>query len=628
MHAHGIQSASRSGPHFDAGPMGSGGLDRDGDKERVRDASDIVRVVGEHLTLHPKGREFVGLCPFHDDSKPSMYVVPGKQIFHCFACGAGGDVFSFVQKYHGMEFGEALKFLAERGGIELSKRRAPEQPAGGVSRRDVIDANAFANRYFRAVLEHETHGEAARALIEKRQITPKMVERFELGASTDNWEGLSGAAIRRAPNAPTVDALALAGVVKKRDQGTGSYDMLRDRLIFPIHDQVGRVIAFGGRRLGDSDESGPKYLNSPETPVFHKSKTLYGLHQASRAIQRERTTVVVEGYMDVVACHQAGVETAVATLGTALTAEHAQLLKRLCDRVVLLFDGDEAGQRAADRALEVFFSEPIDVAIATLGAHTDAKDPDELLKREGGREVFDRVIAEAQGLFAFRFEKLKQSLEGRGAAAVDTAVKAELRRVVDLGLREMDPIRQTLVVRELARAAGLSESEIRTMLPAGRSAAAAMPEQDEPARRLGTKLSHAEAALGCVLLEPKLGRVAGQSFAEALREQGFEHPDVVQLARAVADLIAEGQDPGLASLLNLDLPESVREAAVGLEQRLERETDRDATRLRAVWDDCIAKLHATVRGGDAQDLQARIAQAGAGLDAKKSRAAFPGLKRK
>ncbi|QYU67639.1 DNA primase [Leptolyngbya sp. 15MV] len=272
------------------------------DKERVREASDIVRVIGEHVALKPRGREFVGLCPFHDDHKPSMWVSPAKGIYKCFSCGAGGDVFTFVQNYHSMEFRDALEYLAQRAGIELSRHKphlgdpASHDTPPDIDRKALLRANATALDFFRAILAHPEHGQTSRDIITRRQIAPEMVERFALGAAPDRWDGLLLTLQKQGTDpAPFV----AAGLLKRRDSGPGLYDALRHRLIFPIHDQLGRVIAFGGRKIRDEDE--PKYLNSPETPLFDKSATLYGLHQAARDIQRARVALITEGYTETIA---------------------------------------------------------------------------------------------------------------------------------------------------------------------------------------------------------------------------------------------------------------------------------------------------------------------------------------
>jgi len=362
-------------------------------RQSVLDATDIVELVGEHVALKSKGREFVGLCPFHEDRHPSMYVVPHKQIFHCFVCGSGGNAIDFLMKLHGMGFREALEHLANRAGMEIAPFHTrsgsrSDDATPSVSRDDLARANAFAMGFFQTILAHAEHGRAARALIESRNITPEMVEHFGIGAAPDRWDGLEQVVRGKGMSS---SHFVEAGLLKEKDGR--HYDALRNRMVFPIQDQANRIVAFGARRINDEDE--PKYLNSPESKLFDKGATLFGLKQAARAIQRERTCVVTEGYTDVIACHQHGFENVVATLGTALTAKHAPVLRRMCDTVILLFDGDDAGQRAADRALEVFFTEPMDVRIAVMQREGGGQDPDEILKEDNGAEMFREILSGA-----------------------------------------------------------------------------------------------------------------------------------------------------------------------------------------------------------------------------------------
>ncbi|MEO1130841.1 MAG: DNA primase, partial [Planctomycetota bacterium] len=274
------------------------------DRDNVLESTDIAGLIGEHLALRARGREYIGLCPFHDDHKPSMYVVPHKQIFHCFSCGAGGNAIDFVMKYHGMDFREALRFLADRAGIELTPWKggggtASEESAqeSGVDRDALAQANAFALSFFRSVLRHAEHGRSARELIAKRGISDEMVETFQIGAAPDRWDGLAQTIQSKGLDA---EPFVAAGLLKRRETAGGVYDAFRNRLIFPILDQGGRAIAFGGRRLNDEEE--PKYLNSSENALFHKSKSLFGLRQGVRAMQGERTAIVTEGYTDVISC--------------------------------------------------------------------------------------------------------------------------------------------------------------------------------------------------------------------------------------------------------------------------------------------------------------------------------------
>ena len=564
------------------------------DRERVRDASDIVRIVGEHVALRARGREYVGLCPFHDDHRPSMNVVPAKQIFHCFVCGAGGDVFTFVQKYHRMDFPEALRYLAERAGIQLTRRDAP-RTSEGLSRADLLAANAEAQAFFRSLLRHKEHGASARSLIERRGISPEMVERFGLGASPDRWDGLL---LRLRQRQLDVRRFVAAGLL--REKNGGWYDTFRNRLMFPIHDKAGRVIAFGGRRIDDNDD--PKYLNSPESAVFDKSAAIFGIHQAARAIQREGVAIITEGYTDAIACHQAGFENVVATLGTALTKQHAAELRTRCDRIVLLFDGDTAGLKAADRAAEVFFSQPVDVRIATLSRHTDAKDPDELLKRPGGAEVFRRVIDSSVELLEYRFERLRERVAGAGLSALERATKEELGLLSELGLSRAEPIRRQLIIRRLGEVTGLDD---RTLAQAARSGAKRRPEGGAADAdgtslkdRLETaRLGPAETALGCLLCDGSLWEMLSRDQRDNLLDAGYASPRMQSLARTLARITREGRLPGLDEALAAGEDEATVAAAVELHQRIRRETDEDASRLRALLLDCATRATVLRRHG-------------------------------
>jgi DNA primase len=524
------------------------------DVDRVRDASDIVGVIGDHLALKAKGREYVCLCPFHDDRNPSMCVVPAKQMYHCFVCGAGGDVFRFIMEYHSMTFREALTHLAERANIELT----PWKPSGGnvvqggpqgASKSDIVEVNATAQAFFRAILAHPEHGASARALIDRRGISAEMVEGFGIGASPDRWDGLLTYAQSKGLS---IEALRAAGLLKVRDSGGGGgmYDALRNRLIFPIRDQIGRPIAFGARRIDDEDE--PKYLNSPETSAFNKSTTLFGIDRAARAIKRERVAVVVEGYTDVIACHQHGVEHVVGTLGTALTTGHAAVLRRLCDTVVLLFDGDEAGQRAADRAIEVLLKETIDIKIASLAGVTDAKDPDELLAREGGVETFNRAIDGAIDLLTWRFDRLRRELSGQGAARVTQRIEEEIRTLVDLGVEQLSPMRRRLIVRQIAHAAGVEEDVVRASMRLGRRGPVRGEDETRGVTREGggaTRFTPREMLLGCLLSDELLWVTMTSDEHDMVRTTAFDSRASALVAQALLESVENGSGTGLRSVL-------------------------------------------------------------------------------
>jgi DNA primase len=594
-------------------PTGSGMSD----VERVRDAADIVRIVGDHVTLKAKGREYVGLCPFHDDHNPSMAVVPGKQIFKCFVCGAGGDVFSFIQLYHRMEFREALEYLAERCNITLTPRGAMPEEGGepGFNRSSLAEANAQAAAFFRAVLNHPEHGRAARAVIERRGISAEMVERFSLGAAPDRWDGL---AMKIDSQRWDRGLFGAAGLLKRRDDG-GFYDSFRNRLMFPIRDQIGRVIAFGARRIDDEDE--PKYLNSPESPLFNKSASIFGLHQAVQAIQRERTAIITEGYTDVIACHQAGVEHAVATLGTALTPGHATILRRLCDTVVLLFDGDEAGHKAADRAVEVFFGESLDVRIATLDKFTDAKDPDELLKREGGREVLLRAVGEGVGLLDYRFGRLRERLAGAGPSALERATNEEIAKLAQLGFHRATPIRRQLLLKRLAAITGLEESLLAEQMrrakgAAGRGAEApgAEPARAGEAGAAGEAADpvHLVEALGCVLTEGSLWAGLSVEDRRLLAPEAYGSRVLFQIATAVRQVASEGRAPGLRAVLDAIEDTGVKSRAVDIQTNTERVAEE---RVGAYLADCLTRERRRLSERDGREGRGGAGADGAGFAA-------------
>lgn len=442
------------------------------DRDRVLDATDLVSLVGESVALRQKGREHVGLCPFHDDHRPSFSVIThkGHAFYHCFSCQASGNAIDFMVKYHKMEFIEALRFLAQRAGIELRPRHGDHGHSGnGQAVSALRRANEAALRFFVRCLADPTLGGASANALAARGMEPAMIERFGLGAAPAAGDALVAHVERLAANQraggddglePDAIRAAFESAGLLRSRGGRLVDGFRNRVMFPIHDEIGRCVAFGARAIDPEDQ--PKYLNSPESPIFHKSRSLYGIHLAKRAIIDSRTAIITEGYTDVIACHRAGIENVVATLGTALTRDHARILQRLCDSVVLLFDGDAAGQRAADRALEVFFAAPIDVRICTL---PDELDPDELLRQPDGRARFDAAIAASQDALVHLVGRFRGELTERaGMSARQRTIQAMVSKLASLGLAGLDGLRRRMVIDSIASAAGVPTSEIEAEL--------------------------------------------------------------------------------------------------------------------------------------------------------------------
>lgn len=390
--------------------------------DEVRERCDLVEIVSQYVNLRRSGRTMVGLCPFHNEKTPSFHVNPERQRWKCFGCGEGGDVFTFVQKIDNLTFREALEHLARKVGVEI---RRTQQSAKVYTEKDIIlRANNVACEFFRSQLR-----ESSRALgyLERRGLSESAIEKYLIGYAPDSWDGLLNHLIKqRLDPAEAVKA----GLLVAREDGKGFYDRFRDRLIFPILDLSERIVGFGGRALGDDPA---KYLNTPETPLFIKSRTLYGLNRARRAISAEDRVIVVEGYMDAITAQEAGFENTVATMGTALTEDHVNIIARFTNNVVLAFDADSAGMAAALRSAPVFERAGLNIRIISMPA---GEDPDSLL-RSGDRSTFSRLVERALPVADYRVKLVLskhdlQTDEGKAAALKEAAgILAEVDSIVE-----------------------------------------------------------------------------------------------------------------------------------------------------------------------------------------------------
>jgi DNA primase len=426
---------------------------------RIQQATDIVDVIAEHVSLKKKGREMLGLCPFHDDHRPSLYVNPEKQIFKCFACSAGGDVFKFLQMRENLTFPQAVERLAERAGIRLERRSTraegpktgPEAPGAPVPAdidpNRLAKLNAWAADHFHANLKHPEKGKSARRYLAGRKITPESIEKWRLGlALSDPDDLLNAAKSRKIP----LSLLEHAGLITAQHQ-----DKFTNRLMFTIADATARIIGFGGRTL---DATGAKYINSPATVLFDKSNSLYGLDHARHTIVSFGTAVVVEGYTDVIAAHQVGCSNVVATLGTSFTPGHARILRRYAKKVVLVFDSDVAGTEAANRALEVCLNQRIDIKLASV---PEGKDPCDFLL-SAGKEPFDRLIEAAVDVFRYKWDRLLAGLQADDTlagkkAAIDEYLQAVAVSLVAGGL---SPIEKGLRINQISAIIGLDKKQL------------------------------------------------------------------------------------------------------------------------------------------------------------------------
>jgi DNA primase len=547
-------------------------------KKRIKAANDIVDVIAGYLPVHPAGKTFKCLCPFHNDTRPSMQVDRGYQNFHCWACGAKGDVFDFVEKYEKVGFKEAMAILARRAGIRM-EADSPQD----THKIRLFEVMKWAQTQYQACLLDSPEAEAARKYLGERRLSGKIVRDFGLGFAPLDGGWLSERAQRDGVSAELLVEVGLLGV---RDGQQGFWERFRDRIMFPIRDVQGRTVGFGGRIMPDSPYAtrAPKYYNSSDTPLFAKSELLYGLDLARHAGAKEGFLAVVEGYTDVMMAHQCGVTNVVATMGTALNARHVAQLRRYAPKVVLVFDADAGGSTGVDRALEIFVSQDVELAVATL---PEGLDPCDLLSQPGGVEQFREAI-QAKAINAFDF-KLNQFL-----ASNDANDPEHTRRAVDaiLGVIAMAPdipsesvqIKRERIVTRLEQRFGLRQGTLwrrlttfqqerrkaqRREQPVPMASAARVTQPTRPAASPRTALER--QLLQILLADPAF--VLGA--AQALPADKIEHTGIRRIIGALYELAAAGEPPDLdgVRLKLLDRPD-LYQAALDNQQIGRGITDR------------------------------------------------------
>ena len=465
------------------------------DVEEVKRRTNIADLVGDYVALKNAGIDSMkGLCPFHDERSPSFHVRPALGYFHCFGCGESGDAISFVQKMDHLSFSEAVERLAARANIVLTYEEGSARSDDGPNRARLLAANQTATVYFRDQLMSEEAAEA-RAFLEQRGFAPASWEQFGVGYAPRGWDGLT-AHLRK--QGYSQQELVQAGLVSEGQRGV--YDRFRGRIVWPIRDTSGQTLGFGARKLYE-DDNGPKYLNTPETPVYHKSRVLYGLDLAKKAISRGHRAIVVEGYTDVMACHLAGVEAAVATCGTAFGAEHISLLRRIMGddaaaEVIFTFDPDEAGQKAALRA----FSEEQRFTAQTYAAIApDGYDPADLrlhLGDEAVRELFDRKVP----LFEFA---LRQAVSRFDLNSVEGRISA-LRQAAPIVAGIKDAAMRPGYTRELARMLGLELGEVQSAVRTAQRQGRSPSQQSAPGEPGEERVQRPEVSLATLRNDPSV----------------------------------------------------------------------------------------------------------------------------
>lgn len=427
------------------------GLISDDIIDQIKSRIDITDIVGHHVSLTRAGQNLKGLCPFHQEKTPSFTVSPSRQIFHCFGCGAGGNVFTFLTRLTGSSFPEVVRDLGQKVGIEVRELASRTEAPVGQAKR-VEQLNEAAAAWFAHNLRDTKVGAVGREYLERRGLQWSMVERFGIGVAPAEWDGLLKALTKQGF---MQGDLAAAGLVVARDNGSGFYDRFRARVMFTIMDLRKRVVGFGGRVLGDGE---PKYLNSPDTPLFKKGQTLFAFDQARDAIVRTKTVIVVEGYFDAIALHQAGLTHTVATLGTALTPEHIHAVRRFADQVVLLFDPDAAGVRAALRGLDLFVNSGLGVKVVTLPV---GEDPDTFVRKKGAG-AFARLEAAAPSLLDYALDYTIKQAE---AGSLESRIRS-VDEVLQILQKSEHPIERGERFRIVAERLGISQSWLIERYPA------------------------------------------------------------------------------------------------------------------------------------------------------------------
>ncbi len=444
--------------------------------EQIRAASDIVDVIGGYIPLKRAGANFVALCPFHREKSPSFNVNPQKQIFHCFGCHKGGDVFAFVKEYENIDFPDAVRRLAERARIPLETER---QPGGADTRHlkdQLLQIHEQITQRWQAALAAGEPGQLARDYLARRGVSAEAVQLFRLGCAPEAWDDTVNWAKSKHFDLPLVEQ---AGLILRKEGTDHFYDRFRGRLIFPICDEQGRVVGFSGRIL-TGDEKTAKYVNSPETPIFTKGKVMFGLDKSKRALLDTHRAVICEGQLDLIACFMAGVQNVVAPQGTALTSDHTRILKRYVDEVVLCFDSDNAGQNAAVRSLDILLASGLAIRVAAV---PPPHDPDSFIKEFGG-PAFAQLIENARGFFDYYLDRLcalHDPAADRGRRAIVQAMSEALHKTGNEVLR--DTYAQKTALRLAVSADAMRHEFKKGAAPAESTESSDSIESSDPAPR-------------------------------------------------------------------------------------------------------------------------------------------------
>lgn len=551
--------------------------------EQIRQATDIVDLISGYVTLKKRGKNYFGLCPFHPEKTPSFSVNPALQIFHCFGCGVGGNVFTFLMRQEGVSFPEAVRILAQRAGIPLPQQKVDLSLQK--EREALYSANRFAARFFYQNLTSTREGQVALAYLRARGFDLEVIRKFGLGYSLNRWDGL----IRHAKaNSVDLEVLHRAGLIIQREDG-GYYDRFRGRIMFPIINLSGMVVGFGGRRLGE-DEDTPKYINSPETPIYHKGDVLYGLYQARDEIRKRDQVILVEGYTDLLSLYQNGIRNLVAASGTALTESQARLISRYTKNVTLLYDGDSAGSRATLRGMDILIENGLNVWIAELPS---GEDPD-IYVRERGAEGMERLLGSSLPFVDFKIKTFKE----RGWFSSASRQAEAIKSIVETVSKIQDEVTRNLTIKEVAEKLSVDERTLhRAMAKMTGKGKTGELDMEQPL------LSQREAA------ERELVRLLIKE--EELRGFIFQHLEIKDIKnetyRGIMGLIyrrfEEGKGTKLAELM--DLAEDV-ESASFISKILLEEERMEEDKKRKLAQDCLAVIMGNAIGEEITRIRREI----------------------
>jgi DNA primase len=554
--------------------------------QEVRERASILDVISEYVSLRKSGANYLGLCPFHGEKTPSFNVNPAREIFHCFGCGVGGNVISFIMKIEGLSFPEAVKLLAKRVGVTIEERQLSASEKRRVDEKEALYGIAdIAARFYRKILSDDPAGNNGREYLKKRGVDNNTAEVYRLGFAPDRWDALVRYLEQRKASLELAEKL---GLVRKRETG-GYYDLFRNRILFTIADSQGRAVGFGGRVL---DDSLPKYINSPESSIYHKSETLFGVDLAKQAMREKGEVIVVEGYFDHLALYRAAVKNVVATCGTALTDGHLSLLKRYAGKVFTLFDSDSAGKKATFRAMELFIEEGIPASVIEL---SEGEDPDSFLAREG-KEAFAERVARARPIFEYFVRDVLNSHD-KGSVAGKSAVLATIiPRLKKIG----DRMQRNLYVAEISRLLGIHENELRREVGLSRLAKDAEPP---------TAVIKKSAADAEELLLALMGKYP--EVALRVKEYGVERlfsPSFISIAEAILRDCSNAQVLNLARIL--EQVESVEERN-RLSALFIDDSHLDEIDSRKAFEQCrLTRERALLKGHNSKELIREMA----GLD--------------